>query len=225
VSAQVRHQTKTELALNVLRQRIQRGELEPGRRLHLNMLTQELGMSPTPIREALRLLQADGIVVYRPHQGIIVAETSAEQTAEVITLRCLLEPLAVELALPNLSDAQLRELERLHRKHLAAVESSRGTAINQGNAAWHWAIYDAAGSPLLSEFIRRLWETYPWRTMWVLPGRAEQSSEEHERVMEGIRAGNASLAAASMRDHLTSGRETLLAQLEGEQTTVNGDSQ
>jgi DNA-binding GntR family transcriptional regulator len=224
VGAQVRHQTKTELALNVLRQRIHRGELEPGRRLHLNVLTHELGMSPTPIREALRLLQADGIVVYRPHQGIIVAETSAEQTAEVITLRCLLEPLAVELALPRLFEAQLRDLERLHRRHLAAVESGRGTAMNQGNVAWHWAIYDAAGSPLLSEFIRRLWEAYPWRTMWVLPDRAEQSAEEHERVMEGIRAGDASAAAESMRLHLTSGRETLLARLEDNHAAVDGEA-
>ena len=85
------HRTKTELALQILRDRIRTGALEPGRRLRLNLLTAELGMSPTPIREALRLLQADGLVTYRPHQGIVVAELSEPQTAEVIRLRCLLE--------------------------------------------------------------------------------------------------------------------------------------
>ncbi len=75
----VDHKTKTELALQVLRDRIRTGELEPGQRLRLNDLTAELGMSPTPIREALRLLQADGLVDYRPHQGIVVAELSLER--------------------------------------------------------------------------------------------------------------------------------------------------
>jgi DNA-binding GntR family transcriptional regulator len=218
VASVVDHKTKTELALQVLRDRIRTGELEPGRRLRLKDLTQELGMSPTPIREALRLLQADGIVDYRPHQGIVVAELSLQEIDDVLRLRRLLEPYAVELAVPNLTPARSRELERLHEKVLAAVASGRGTAVTDANAAWHWAIYEIAGSPHLKEFIRRLWDAYPWRTMWALPGRSEQSAVEHQAVMDAIAAGDAKLAAERLAAHLTSGEASLLDRLERERT-------
>jgi DNA-binding GntR family transcriptional regulator len=218
VASVVDHKTKTELALQVLRDRIRTGELEPGRRLRLKDLTQELGMSPTPIREALRLLQADGIVDYRPHQGIVVAELSLQEIDDVLRLRRLLEPYAVELAVPNLTPARSRELERLHEKVLAAVASGRGTAVTDANAAWHWAIYDMAGSPHLKEFIRRLWDAYPWRTMWALPGRSEQSAVEHQAVMDAIATGDAKRAAERLAAHLTSGEASLLDRLERERT-------
>lgn len=208
------HKTKAELALQVLRERIRTGELEPGARLRLNDLTRELGMSPTPIREALRLLQADRLVLYRPHQGIVVAELSPSETGEIVRLRCLLEPLAVELSVPALTPSRLRELEQLHERLLAAVASGRGTALTAGNAAWHWALYDASRSTYLTEFVRRLWDVYPWRTMWAIPGRAEQTAREHEAVMEAIRAEDAGLAAERLREHIAAGRDALLVRLE-----------
>lgn len=212
------HKTKTEVALQVLRERIRAGELEPGQRLRLSDLTRELGMSPTPIREALRLLQADRLVVYRPHHGIVVAEISPRETAEIVRLRCILEPLAAELAVPAMTRAQLRELERLHEKLLAAVASGRGTTISSVNVSWHWAIYEGSGWGYLNEFIRRLWDVYPWRTMWALPGRAEESAREHAAIMEAIAARDARLAAERLRDHIASGKESLLDRLELERS-------
>src|SRR5262249_37791413 len=160
----------------VLRDGIRTGSLRPGQRLRVADLTRELGMSPTPIREALRLLQADGLVDYRSHHGIVVAELSADATAEVYRLRAVLEPLAVELAVPRLSDADVDELERLHERHATSPSSER-------NRAWHWRIYEASGSNLLNDFIRRLWEAFPWRMSGALPGRAKLSQEEHTAVM------------------------------------------
>lgn len=214
----VHHRTKAELALQVLRQQIRTGELEPGRRLRLNDLTRELGMSPTPIREALRLLQADGLVHYHPHQGIVVAELSSEETEDVVRLRCLLEPLAVELAVPSLTPEQLRVLENLHQKLLAAVDARRGSEISASNASWHWAMYDACGSLHLRKFIRRLWDVYPWRTMWALPGRAEESAREHQRIMGAIAVGDAQVAAHRLREHILSSHQSLLNRLESERS-------
>jgi DNA-binding GntR family transcriptional regulator len=119
---------------------------------------------------------------------------------------------------PTLTGAQLRELERLHARLLAAVASGRGTAIAESNAAWHWAIYDAARFAQLSEFIRRLWDAFPWRTMWALPGRTEQSVAEHEAVMEAIRAGDAALAVERLRSHIATGERSLLDRLERERS-------
>jgi DNA-binding GntR family transcriptional regulator len=211
-----RYQTKTELALQALRDRIRSGELRPGQRLRVERLTRELGMSPTPIREALRLLQADRLVDYRAHQEIVVAELSPAVTEEVYRLRALLEPLAIELAMPRLSDEQLKELERLHEQHGAAVASGRGAPMSERNRAWHWAMYDNSGSPLLNDFIRRLWEAFPWRTMWALPGRMKLSLQEHDAIMAAVRARDATLAARRLREHVLSGQKTVLAQLRRE---------
>ena len=204
-----RHVTKTELALELLRERIRSGELAPGQRLAIDDLTQLLGMSATPIREALRLLQADRLIDYRPHHGVVVTKTPPEATAEIYRLRAVLEPMATERAVSNLDPEGLRELERLHTELESAVASGRGKRIADRNAAWHWALYGSANSLYLNDFIRRLWEGFPWRTMWALPGRAERSLGEHEAMMEAIRAGDGGATAALMREHVESGEETL----------------
>jgi DNA-binding GntR family transcriptional regulator len=204
-----RHVTKTELALELLREQIRSGELAPGQRLAIDDLTRLLGMSATPIREALRLLQADRLVDYRPHHGVVVTETPPEATAEIYRLRAMLEPLAAEVAVDGISSEQLHELERLHADLRVAVASGRGKQITERNAAWHWAIYESANSVYLNDFIRRLWEGFPWRTMWALPGRAELSLREHEAIMKAIRAGDAAATAQLMREHIQSGEEAL----------------
>lgn len=208
--ARVAHQTKTEIALHVLRERMRTGELKPGERLRVNALRDELQMSPTPIREALRLLQADGLVTYQPHLGITVARLSPDTTAELCLLRCTLESLAVELAVAKLSPDDVRELGRTHKALSVAVEAGHGAEINDLNSRWHWQIYDGAESAYLAEFIRRLWDRYPWRTMWVLPGRADKSLEEHAAVMDAITARDAATAAEMMRAHIRSGEQSLL---------------
>ena len=213
-SAPPRHLTKTELALELLRERIRSGELAPGQRLALEELTHLLGMSATPIREALRLLQADRLVDYRPHHGVVVTEPSNEVTREIYRIRSLLEPLATELAVADLTEDRLAELERLHSALRAAVSSGRGKRIAEANASWHWTLYESASPTYLNDFIRRLWEGFAWRTMWAIPGRAEQSLREHESMMEAIRARDPAEAAARMREHIESGVETLLSSLE-----------
>jgi DNA-binding GntR family transcriptional regulator len=209
-----RHLTKTELALELLRERIRSGELAPGQRLALEDLTQLLGMSATPIREALRLLQADRLVDYRPHHGVVVTQPSPEVTREIYRIRSLLEPLAAELAVADLPDGRLAELERLHAALASAVSSGRGKRISEVNAAWHWTLYESANSTYLNDFIRRLWEGFAWRTMWAIPGRAEQSLREHEAMMDAIRARDVSATVVRMREHIESGAETLVSRLE-----------
>lgn len=205
-----RHLTKTELALELLRERIRSGELVPGQRLALEELTQSLGMSATPIREALRLLQADHLVDYRPHHGVVVKELAPEATVEIYRIRSVLEPLAAELAVEALAGERLAQLERLHEALRTAVSAGRGKRIAEVNADWHWTLYESAHSTYLNDFIRRLWGGFPWRTMWALPGRAEQSLREHEAMMEAIRSGDGAKAASRLRDHIVSGAETLV---------------
>src|SRR5215210_986368 len=163
--------TKTQAAFHRIRAAIEDGRLKPGDRLRATALQEELDMSPTPIREALRLLQAQGLVEHRPHHGMVVAEYPVEETEEVYRLREVLEPMAA-----GLDAAEL-------------------------NAAWHRAVYEAAGSRYLEEFITRLWGVLPLEAIW-LEIRSEVSVEEHARITAAIERRDATEAAALVNRHI-----------------------
>jgi DNA-binding GntR family transcriptional regulator len=143
------YRTKTDLAVHILREQILTGELPPGHRIRPNEFAADFAMSPTPVREALRVLQADGLVRYRSHQEIVVVEHSPEEALEVYRLRSLLEPLATELGGSQLTESQLRALERFHDRLVSAADSGRRRSTGTINASWHWTIYEASGSPLV----------------------------------------------------------------------------
>lgn len=195
--------TKTDAALGEIRERIRTGQLAPGERIAASELAAELGMSLTPVREALRVLSADGLVEMRSHRGAVIADTTS-RIDDVWRLRALLEPYAVELVTPRLGEDALGELERLHGR--CAPGSKPLSSLVAHNRAWHFALYEAAEEPMLLSFIRRLWEVLPWRTVWAIPGRAEQSAHEHEAVMRALRDGDAPRAAEAMRAHILSAR-------------------
>jgi len=193
------HLTKTEAALRAVRARIHSGDLPVGARLQVNELAADLGVSHTPVREALRVLSADGLVEFRSHRGAVVADT-ASRIEEVWSLRALLEPAAVARAIPRLDARALAELEDIHDRLLHAT----GMDLSAQNQRWHFAIYDACDAPTLLGFVRRLWEQVPWRTVWMLPGRSGATASEHEVVMAAIRDGDAAAAAECMCDHIRS---------------------
>jgi DNA-binding GntR family transcriptional regulator len=196
--------TKTEAAFRALRQAIEEGRYLPGEHLRVAQLIDELDMSPTPIREALRLLQAEGLIVHHPHRGMAVAEYSPEDAEEVYRLRVLLEPLATEQAVRQAGDEQIAEMRRLHDELAAALADDSRTDAAELNAAWHRAIWTASDSRYLQEFIARLWQAIPMRAVW-LTGRANLSFAQHERVMTAIERRDAAAAAACMREHIEIG--------------------
>jgi DNA-binding GntR family transcriptional regulator len=208
------HVTKAELALRVLRERIRGGELRPGERIQVEELARELGMSQTPVREALRLLQADRLIDYEPHRGAVITELPSETLVEIFRLRCLLEPLAVQLAVPNLTGGDaLQSLEARHREFVASAKSDAAPRVSELNHNWHWELYQASGSVFLMDFIRRLWDAFPWRTVRLLPGAgSEAAAADHDAVMAAIRQGDATTAGDAMRAHISRTKHTLLAQ-------------
>jgi DNA-binding GntR family transcriptional regulator len=206
------HVTKAELALRVLRERIRDGELRPGERIQVEELARELGMSQTPVREALRLLQADRLIDYQTHRGAVITEVPEDTLVEIFRLRCLLEPLAVRLAVPNLTGEALDALEARHREFLALAESESAPRVSELNHSWHWEIYEASGSVFMMDFIRRLWDAFPWRTVRLLPGAGPTSMADHETVMVAIRNGDAEAAGDAMLAHIARTKDLLLEQ-------------
>src|SRR5687768_10214025 len=119
-----RYMTKSELALQAIRELIRRGQLAPGEKLVVDELSRDLSMSRTPIREALRTLAADGLVEYRPHLGTTVSERSASEIDDAYGVRLLLEPHAAHLAAARMTPEEAEELERLHQVFVESASSA-----------------------------------------------------------------------------------------------------
>ena len=160
-------------------------------------------MSPTPIREALRLLQAEGLIANEPHHGMVVRTYAVEEADEVYAVRVLVEPLATGKAALRATPIQLRELQKLHRRFVAAARSDHPNTATL-NASWHRALYDAAGSPVLLEVIMRLWRSLPARAMWS-SSRRDGSIQDHKAIMHALETRDRPRAESLMRDHLESG--------------------
>lgn len=196
-----RYETKAELVLRVLRERILVGELEPGRKLDINEIATEFGMSATPVREAMKALQADHLAAYTPHRGTVVASNSEEVTAEVFRLRLLLEPAAIAAAIRRMTPAQLERLEQLHDQLLGSHYLGND-AFADLDAEWHRTLYACAGSPHLCDFIRRLWDAFPWRALVSVGSRRQSAIAEHEEMMGAIRRRSPTHAIRTMRVHI-----------------------
>lgn len=204
--------TKMEAAYLSIRGAIEQGRYGPGERLPLRRLIADLNMSPTPIREALRSLAADGLVVLQPHQGALVAVYGPEKTAEAYLIRLALEPLASELAAKRATDDQLAEIRRLHERLGRAVTKRPGSSqAPRLNAAWHRAIHEAAASPYLVEFIARLWAWIPVEAMW-RNRRAEESVADHAEITDALERRDATSARELTHQHISRGAEAALAQ-------------
>jgi DNA-binding GntR family transcriptional regulator len=202
----IRAITKTDAAYQRLRSDIESGELGPGTRLPMRILMERLEMSPSPIREALRLLQRDALVEHTPHHGMIVSLIQPETVGDNYRIRTVLEPLATELATEKASAATIAEIRAIHDALRRAAETDPlGSDVADLNANWHASIYAASESKYLIEFIGRLWTTVA-KAMWVSL-RAEQSIAEHEAILMRIEHGDPSGAAALMRSHIQSGAE------------------
>jgi DNA-binding GntR family transcriptional regulator len=197
-------QTKMSAAYGAIRVAIEEGILAPGKRVRMSQLVSELDMSPTPIREALRLLQADGLVEHQPHRGIIVSEYAPDRAEEIYRLRVALEPIATELAAQRATDDELAHLAALHEQLVKAVADGSTETAAALNADWHRAIYAASDSRYVQEFIARLWAALPLGAVWVST-RAKRSIEEHAAVMEALLRRDGKKAASVMTQHITRG--------------------
>jgi DNA-binding GntR family transcriptional regulator len=195
------HKTKTELALEAIRDAIMQGRMRPGARLTLAELSAVLGMSSTPIREAIRVLEADGLVSYEAHKGVWVTKLTSAESGELALLRGHVEGLATQLAVPKLTDEDVRELERLQGVMVTAAAAHDDPLMTQANLDWHSTIYVAAETRFVLRQIFRLWIPYPWADVWNDSLRAAAISQ-HEEIYAAIVARDAALAGRLMHEHI-----------------------
>jgi DNA-binding GntR family transcriptional regulator len=201
--------TKKEQLVELLRDAILSGELQPGNRLLQEEIAERYNVSPTPVREAIQQLVAEGVLQHSPYRGVQVAEANRDDVHEVYRIRSVVERLATEMAVPNLKISDVQRLRAVQE----ALEDALGKAEQQTpvklNNEFHMRIYEAAAMPQLLQIIKMLWIKTPWDTLFVVPNRSRMVIEEHRRVMDAIVAGDAVLAGQRMQEHLVNGGEAL----------------
>ncbi len=188
--------TKLERGARILRQAILRGELQPGQQLKQQELAAQLGMSSTPIREVLRILEAEGLIERIPYQGAYVSEVSPQEAEEITPIRALLEGFAVQLGVPRLTEQDIETLEALTKGMEEALSRMDFVQVRRLNYDFHTTIYQASGSPTLVNIIERLWPRFATNLLWMIPGRAQRSINQHHLLLEAIRAGDEIRAAS-----------------------------
>ena len=201
------HLTKTALAIQALRSAILRGDIATDAPLTVGRIARMLGMSPTPVREAIRTLQAEGLLRHEPHHTVSVMRYSAKDIHDLFQMRADLESQATQLAVSHLTAADLDQLGELNQHMRAALPREDFDLLNQLNGRWHLLIYSAADNHILLDVIQHLWKRFVWDVNWILPNRALRSIEEHEAILEALRAGDAAEAGRRVRTHIQSGEE------------------
>lgn len=197
-SAQSVYLSKNDMVTAVLRELIMNREFGPGDALRQRDLAQRFQVSPTPVREALRRLEVEGLVRYDTHRGSRVVEVDYGATRENFRIRASLESLAAELAAERISPEHLRELQRIHTQ-LCKLDHD-DDQIHEVNRQFHFRIYDAAQSPLLLSMVRRLWQPFPHGPQVIRS--AEESSAQHEQILHALQDRDAARAAQLTREHI-----------------------
>lgn len=193
-----------DVVFNTLRQAILKGELEPGERLMEIQLADRLGVSRTPIREAIRKLELEGLVLMIPRKGAEVAKISEKSLRDVLEVRRSLDELAIELAIQRMTEEDLQKLEEAQKAFRKAVQSGDAMTIAESDEHYHDIIYNATGNSRLVQILNNLREQmYRYRLEYIKDEDKRQILVvEHEQILKAIQGRRVTEAKIAIREHI-----------------------
>lgn len=193
-----------DVVFNTLRQAILKGELAPGERLMEIQLAERLGVSRTPIREAIRKLELEGLVLMIPRKGAEVAKISEKSLRDVLEVRRSLEELAIELACQRMTEEEVAALEAAQEAFKAAVACGDAMKIAETDEAYHDVIYEGTCNDRLVQILNNLREQmYRYRLEYIKDEDKRQILLlEHDKVLKAVRMRRVEEAKEAMREHI-----------------------
>jgi DNA-binding GntR family transcriptional regulator len=207
-------QNASAAATELIRQAILDGRYEPGSRLKEEELAGELGISRTPVREALLMLQAEGLVVTTPNRGAVVRAHDVEDIHDLYQLRALLEGYAARLAAAKVTDDAIHLLRESCDRFDAVADRDVRELVKE-NLWFHNAIHAAAGSDRLGWMLQRVielplvYKSY----IWYSPDQKRISAHYHRQITNALSVGDAERAELVMREHVFEARDLLVSRL------------
>lgn len=193
-----------DVVFNTLRQGILRGELKPGERLMEISLAKRLGVSRTPIREAIRMLELEGLVVMIPRRGAAVAQITKQDLEDVLEVRCSLEELAVELACTRITGNELQNLHRALLDFEDACDNNDITTLAEKDVAFHDIIFESTGNQRLIQLLNNLREQmYRYRLEYLKDKSShEKLLAEHKTIEKAIINHDIAAARQHIKEHI-----------------------
>lgn len=193
-----------DVVFNTLRQAILKGELAPGERLMEIQLAEKLGVSRTPIREAIRKLELEGLVLMIPRKGAEVAKISEKSLRDVLEVRRSLEELAIELACQRMTDEDMETLEQVQRHFRSAIAKGEAMTIAETDEQYHDVIYQGTRNDKLVQMLGNLREQmYRYRLEYIKDEDKRQILlVEHDQIFKAIRDRHVAEAKAAAREHI-----------------------
>ncbi len=214
-----------EIVLETLKEAIVNGKLKPGERLMEQQMAEELGVSRTPIREAIRKLELEGFVIMIPRKGAYVSDISLKDIAQVFEVRAAMESLAAGLAAQRITDEQIEQLERKLAEVKKAANSSDLDLIIKVDTEFHEIIYNASRNDRLVQILNNLGEQIQRyrRASLAHPGRLKDTLEEHQKLVDAIAERNVDLAQKLALDHIESAENSILEALNKSENNILKD--
>jgi DNA-binding GntR family transcriptional regulator len=197
--------TKEEQVADFLREGIISGMFPRGSRLKQAQIAERLELSITPVREALKLLEAEGYVTGNSYRGARVVPFDASASEEVLELRLLLESRLVRGTAENVTAQDITELRALADEFEQAFDVGDRAAARGANYRLHSRLYSIAAMPQTLHFVQILWARYPFDLINAVEGRGKGAAKEHDEILNALLNGDASAAMLAMRKHIESG--------------------
>lgn len=200
-----RHRTMAEAALHALQDAILAGELAPGAPLRLEELADSLEMSISPVREAVRRLEALGLAVHVPHRGARVAELAIDDLRDTYEVRLALETVAVRRAAERFTERDEAAARRRLDEYRAAAERGDEAGARAAHTAFHFTLYATSGSAWLLRLIRPAYENCERYRALSLPvrGGPQDREREHLRILDACAGRDPETAATELARHLS----------------------
>lgn len=206
-----RPRTAQEAVLAELRTWILTRKLLPGAAIRQDAIATELGVSRVPIREALKILEGEGHVVYKPHRGYSLVELDIGDLQEIYRIRQLLEEEAVRRSLPTLGPEELERMAEAIADMEQASDDGNMTELTAANRRFHFTLFESAAMPRLQHSIKVLWDSSdPYRSLYFLDAHHRTTvNAEHRSIMAQVQRG----AVEDVLDLLNQHREHAIAEL------------
>lgn len=205
-----------DVVFNTLRQAIIKGELKPGEKLLEIKLADMLGVSRTPIREAMRKLEQEGLVIMTPRHGVTVSGITRKHLQDVLEIRLALERLAIELACERMNAEQLKMLRGLHKEIKERKDSEDAHELSDIDEKFHEQIYNSTNNPRLIQMLENLREQmYRYRLVYMQDmDKRSRLITEHNRIVKALETHDAESGKNAISEHIKNQEQSILSKIE-----------
>ncbi|MER7011578.1 GntR family transcriptional regulator [Saccharopolyspora sp. NPDC000359] len=211
--------SKADYVYSVLLEEIRSAQIPGGTQLKAAPLAKRLGVSITPVREALRRLENDRLVSYQSHHGATVIDLGDDALFEYYNVRAVVEGLGARLAASRISPQQLARLREQHEAMVRDAAAGHRDQLGEQSQQLHLAIADIGGPAFLGRHARAVRNSYPVPTdasLWLDAEHTQHHLDAHEKILDALEAGDGATAERIMIDHVSAAGSYRLGQRTGE---------